>query len=206
MVDEEWWKVKAGEKTKINKPTDEQREALLDAGFTVTRVITEGSKTKITTYSPLTYAESVKQREILKQIDNFRETCEAMGGKYTEEEGWLEPDVGGDHISEYMARKQWCDLSHLENAPKGLHVFRSPGHVELQSELFTPTARPEFNTYFEESFDRKAQTMCFKTTVPKFSNDVEGVSQFCVQSYPRGQPEAIWIGFPNWGYAKGRVV
>jgi len=138
--------------------------------------------------------------------EEFKDVCEAMGGKYTEEEGWLEPDVGGDFPEEYIARKQWCDLGHLEHAPKDLHVFRSPGHVELQSDLFTPTARPKFDQYFEENYDRDSQTMCFKTTVPKFSNDVEGVAQFCLQSYPIGEPRALWIGFPDWGYAKARVT
>jgi len=140
------------------------------------------------------------------KAEEFKDVCEAMGGKYTEEEGWLEPDVGGDHITEYMAHKQWCDFGHLEHAPKDFVVFRSPGHVELQSELFTPTARPEFNVYFEENYNKKEQTMCFKTTVPKFSTEIEGATHFCVATYPREEPRAVWLGFPEWGYIKKEVV
>jgi hypothetical protein len=80
------------------------------------------------------------------RIERFKETCVAMGGEYSEEFGMLESDVGGEHFEDYEALKQWCDFRKLENAPKtGLTIFRSPGHVELQSELFAPTARPTFN-------------------------------------------------------------
>jgi len=140
-----------------------------------------------------------------ENVEKFKETCEAMGGKYTEEEGMLESDVGGDHFTDYMARKQWCNLSHLRNAPKDFHVFRSPGHVELQSELFTPTARPHFDQFFTEHYDKKGQTMCFKSTVPKFSDHVEGVAQFCIVTYPREEPHSVWLGFPDWGYKEAGV-
>lgn len=135
----------------------------------------------------------------------FKEICIVMGGEYSEEYGMLEPDIGGDHISEYEALKQWCDFSHLENVPaKGLTVFRSPRHIELQSELFTPTARPHFDEFFTEEYKPEEQTMCFKSTTPDFSSIVEGVSQFCITTYPREEPRAVWMGFPDWGILSKR--
>lgn len=137
--------------------------------------------------------------------ESFKETCEAMGGEYTEEFGMLESDVGGDHLAEYEARKQWCDFGKLEHAPKaGLTIFRSPRHVELQSELFEPTARPKFDEFFNEVLNPKQQQMCFKSTLPTFSDQVEGIAHFCIITYPKGDPKSVWLGFPDWGYAVKR--
>ena len=62
------YKVKKGIITKISNKicmSQKQIDDYLDKGFTITKVIENGNKTKITTYSPKTYAEA--RREHMKR-------------------------------------------------------------------------------------------------------------------------------------------
>jgi hypothetical protein len=134
----------------------------------------------------------------MAKSSSFEEVCEAMGGEYSEEEGDVSDILEVPEGTE--ARKQWCDLSKLENAPKGLTVFRTRGYVELQSDLFEPTAHPELEQgMFLTDLDPEEQKMCFTSTVPTFSRDTfSGAIKFCVTAYPRDEPRAVWVGFPTW--------
>lgn len=132
--------------------------------------------------------------------NEFMNTCKAMGGKYSSEHGLLEPDVGYDTLHEKEAFKQWCSFGHLKNVPKDLTVFKAPGIIELQSKTFSPTAKPKFEQgFFQEKYDLKEKEMCFKSTIPTFSNDLlPGVLNFCIVTYPTHGTTSAWIGFPTW--------
>ncbi len=62
----EWWaKVKNGEMTKIKKP--KSIDALLNKGYSVSRVIKKKNDTKIITYSPETRQEYLKSKFKMQQ-------------------------------------------------------------------------------------------------------------------------------------------
>lgn len=121
-----------------------------------------------------------------------------MGGEYTEEYGDVSELI--DVPEGFEAKKQWCNLGKLKNAPKGFTVFRTSGYVELQSDLFEPTARSSFDQgMFIEELDPVEPKMCYTSTLPTFSRShLEGAVNFCVLAYPKGQPNTLWLGFPGW--------
>lgn len=53
----EWVKVKKGKLEKIKEPSAKEIERLRDDGYSVSKSVTRGNKTKITTYSPISFAE-----------------------------------------------------------------------------------------------------------------------------------------------------
>lgn len=131
--------------------------------------------------------------------ETFESVCKAMGGKYSSEVGLLEPDVGYETLHEKMAHKQWCSLGHLKGLPDDFNVFRAPGVVEFQSKMFQPTESPTFQEHFKDEFNLKEKRMCFRSTIPEFSDSLEGINKMCVATYPEKNPHSGWIGFPRWG-------
>ena len=149
----------------------------------------------------------------------FMRACKAMGGEYSTEEGLLEPDVGGIHTAAWAAKKEWCDLGHLQNAPKnGLKVFRaSKGgetkHVQIQSDLFGPMDSLEFETYIHEEYNPEKQEMCFSDAHTKTvlnllrkrastgEEFLSGVQRACVKTMPiqkYAPAKSVHINFPTW--------
>lgn len=59
----EWYKIKNGNSTIIKEPSFLEREELLDKGYVVSCVTTNDNKTHITTYSPKTKEEAMKEEQ-----------------------------------------------------------------------------------------------------------------------------------------------
>lgn len=135
----------------------------------------------------------------------FKETCELMGAKYTEEEGLLESDVGGDHASDWMARKQWCDVGDVQ-------VFRAPGvvHFHMPHVSLLDDIKFEMKGFYKEEYQKDRPTMfvpekgientgkmCFHSYLPLlFDNEKEyarlpGVVAVCVDATKQ-------VSFPAW--------
>jgi len=135
----------------------------------------------------------------MKKEELFKLTCEAMGGEYEEEEGLVEPDVGFETLHEKMAFKQWCTLGHLEGLPDDFTIFRTPGEVEFQSEMFKSSEKIDFRGYFEEHYEPDKKRMCFRSKLPKAKSLVlPGAIYVCVETYPEKKPTSAWIGFPDY--------
>lgn len=66
----------------------------------------------------------------MRNNSKFKFWCAAVNGKYTEEYGLLEPDVGGDFSQEHGAEKQWCDLRNKTG--ERLQIFRAPNTFTLR--------------------------------------------------------------------------
>jgi len=130
----------------------------------------------------------------------FAKTCKAMGGKYESEYGLVEPDVGFETLHEKEVFKQWCTLGHLDYLPDDFTIFKVPGEVEFQSEMFTPTDKIRFDMSFEEYYDPDKKRMCFRSKLPKLKDIsiLPGVIHVCVDSYPEKKPTAARIGFPSY--------
>jgi len=126
--------------------------------------------------------------------DTFEKTCKAMGGEYEWEEGYLEPDVGGDFAEEHIAKKEWCTFKNMAGIGKGeVIVFNAPNTFsiraidEKQNELMEL-----WDNDIEKHFDKKNQIMCFKpifgVRLPK--------SKICVRTFPLlkfGRPDSVNI-------------
>ncbi len=64
-----WFIVKNGKSQRIDKP--KSVDSLLQRGYTVSEVITEGNSTKINTFSPRTREEAYAEHKRLNQIGRF---------------------------------------------------------------------------------------------------------------------------------------
>ncbi len=131
-------------------------------------------------------------------MNDFAKTCKAMGGKYEAEYGLVEPDVGFETLHEKEAFKQWCILGHLNNLPDDFTIFKAPGYVEFQSEMFKPTGKIKFETSFKEQYEPDNKQMCFKSNLPEFSSILPGAIYVCVETYPDKKPTSAWLGFPSY--------
>jgi len=140
-----------------------------------------------------------------KEIENtFKNTCIAMGGEYSTEYGMLESDVGGDHFSEWEAHKQWCSFRNFktrdnETLPR-ITIFRAPNVIEFQQEFMraNDTYRfPGFDEFFKEKLEPKLKRMCYKSTIPSFSEDELGLSSVCIETDPTRKTLNIFM--PKWG-------
>ena len=60
------YKVKDGKSTKIKKCDMKTIDQLLDKGYSVSKVIEEGNKTKIVTYSPKTKSQAWTEYKIIR--------------------------------------------------------------------------------------------------------------------------------------------
>lgn len=126
--------------------------------------------------------------------DLFEETCNAMGGEYEEEYGLLEPDVGGEFVTEHEAKKQWCTFKDMKGIGKGeLSVFNAPNTftVKFQDENNKELFR-FWDNDIDKRFDPERQEMCFHSKygirVPK--------GEVCISTYPLrmyGKPEGVWL-------------
>jgi len=121
----------------------------------------------------------------------------------------LEADVGGEHFSEWEAMKEWCTFkgfnvfkahsSDIEPFPE-LTVFKAPGIIEIQQGFLYANNGyrfPEFSTFFREKLEPEKRRMCWKSTLPEFSEDVLGVTNVCIKTIP--ERKVIEINMDRWG-------
>lgn len=65
----------------------------------------------------------------------FAEACRKAGGKYTEENGYLEGDVGEPHgVESFAARKEWCEIQGDRDA---VNIFYAPRRKHLEVKVGT---------------------------------------------------------------------
>lgn len=65
------YKVKKGEKTRMRKCDSATINKMVDQGFSVSKVVEMGNKTKITTFSPLTRAQALREHRKIRGILPF---------------------------------------------------------------------------------------------------------------------------------------
>lgn len=126
-------------------------------------------------------------------MTRFSKVCEQMGGEYDEEEGLLEPDVGGEFLEEHEARKEWCTL---ENAPgiERLIVFNAPNTFSITIRSTDPSVAGEFLSIWDNDIkkefnlprkEKRVSEMCFEAELgiraPK--------GTYCI----KGGPSHIWM-------------
>ena len=92
--------------------------------------------------------------------EKFRLACEKMEGKYTEEYGNLEPDVGGEFLEEHEEVKQWCTF---KKEGIVLDVFNAPGTFEitLRTEKGYNDILKLWDNDVKKMFNPDERTMCF---------------------------------------------
>jgi len=137
----------------------------------------------------------ISEQEKLKknggETMTFKETCKKMGGEYEEEYGLLEPDVGGEFITEHEAMKQWCTFTKMEGLGENeLVVFNAPNTFSIKVQDKDMNELIDlWDNDVRKRFDAKNQTMCFEAVlgvrVPK--------GNFCVKTFPIGEPKGIEI-------------
>lgn len=146
--------------------------------------------------------EEMRKTKPIDKSDMFEETCNAMGGEYEEEYSMLEPDVGGEFLTEHETKKQWCTFRDMHGVGKfiargigggELTVFNAPNTFEVK---FQDENRKELFRFWdndiEKKFDSEEQKMCFYSRygirVPK--------CDICIQTYPlreHGRPSGVWL-------------
>lgn len=112
-----------------------------------------------------------------------------MGGKYDEEEGLLEPDVGGEYAEEHMEHKEWCTFQHAPGVEQ-LIVFNAPNTFSIRIISKTdPSVAGHFleiwdndvKKEFTPSTEGKAAAMCFEAElgvrVPKGTYCIKGTQK-----------------------------
>jgi len=146
----------------------------------------------------------------MKEKNMFEQTCKAMGGEYSSEYGMLEPDVGGEHFSEWEAQKMWCTFRNFRTFEKfgsdteplpTISVFRAPGVIDIQQGLIRSNNGydfPGFDIYFREKLDSKNKTMCWKATHPEFAGEsIMGVTNVCIETMP--DRKIMKLKLDDWG-------
>lgn len=138
--------------------------------------------------------EEMRETKPIDKSELFEEACVEMGGKYEEEYSMLEPDVGGEFLTEHEAKKQWCTFNDMKGLGKGeLTVFNAPNTFEVK---FQDENNKELFRFWDNDIDKKfnpeGQEMCFYSRygirVPK--------GEVCISAYPlrkHAPPDGIWV-------------
>ncbi|MBS3748162.1 MAG: hypothetical protein KGY67_00495 [Candidatus Thermoplasmatota archaeon] len=132
--------------------------------------------------------------------DSFMAVCEAMGGKYESEFGYLEPDVGGEFLEGRDVGKEWCTFEEMKGLGKNqeLIVFNAANTFSIRvkdenlNELFDL-----WDNDINKSFDKEKQEMMFEST--RFSVRIPK-GKFRVKTYPLaefGTPRKIKLNFDD---------
>jgi len=125
-------------------------------------------------------------------MSEFQKTCKEMGGTYESEYGLLEPDVGGEFLSEHEAKKEWCIFKNMNGINGGeLIVFNAPNTFSIRVEDNRNNELIElWDNDIKKTFSSKEQMMCFEPVLgvrlPK--------SKICVETFPLlkfGKPDSI---------------
>jgi len=105
--------------------------------------------------------------ELAEKGNNFRTVCSAMGGQYDEENGLLEPDVGGEFPTRHVASKEWCTFKNMAGIGRGqVVVFNSPntfsvGIRDKDGEQLIDL----WDNDIKKEFDKEGQQMIF---IPRY--------------------------------------
>lgn len=124
--------------------------------------------------------------------DKFKKTCEVMGGEYSEEEGYLEPDVGGEYAETHEARKQWCTLKNRPTDKGDITVFNARNTFGIVVKDEGNKAILElWDNDVEKKFVPEEHKMVFKTEfgtrVPKGKYVIWRYPPNIREGYPHGE-------------------
>lgn len=130
-----------------------------------------------------------------KNEDSFMEVCEAMGGEYESEYGYVEPDVGGEFLHGRDVGKEWCTFKNMKGLGENqrLIVFNSKNTFSLRCNTGVAGGEEFFDLWDNDintSFSKEKQQMVFETKygvrLPK--------GKYKIRAYPLrefGEPRSI---------------